>query len=110
MPKFCHIWSTSKFSRLNESQKYCVVWEELSGVESRIILDSVVEGDEETFEVLKNCTVQPLSPGSRTGIPQPDINTFMEILKKSECQFRMPCITLVTKIGSHLIVWLGEVV
>lgn len=42
---------------LNESQKYCVVWEELAGVESRIILDRVVEGDEETFDILKNCTV-----------------------------------------------------
>lgn len=42
---------------LNESQKYCVVGEELAGVESRIILDRVIEEDEETLEVLKNCTV-----------------------------------------------------
>lgn len=55
---------------LNESQKYCVVWEELSGVEFRIILDRVVEGDEGTLEVLKNCTVQPLFPGSRKSIPE----------------------------------------
>lgn len=66
---------------LNESQKYFVVWEELSGAEHRIILDRVVEGNEETFEVLKNCTVQPLSPGPRKSIPQPDINTFMEMFK-----------------------------
>lgn len=40
-----------------------------------------MEGEEKAFEMLKNCTVQPFSPGPRKGIPQPDMNTCMEMLE-----------------------------
>lgn len=79
MLKFRHIWSISKVLCFNESQKYSVAWEELSGLEYRIILDRVVGGEEKTSEMLKNCTVQPFSPGPRKGIPQPDMNMCMEM-------------------------------
>ena len=81
MLKFCHICSISKLLCFDESQKYTVAWEELSGLEYRIILDRVVEGEEETFEMLKNSTVQPLSSGPRKGISQPDMNTCTKMLE-----------------------------
>lgn len=47
----------------------------------RISLDRVVEGEEKTLEMLKNCTVQPFSPSPRECTPQPDMNTCMETLE-----------------------------
>lgn len=80
MLKFRHIWSILKFLCFNESQRYSVAWEELSGLKYGIILDKVVE-EKKAFEMLKNCTVQPFSPGPVKGILQPDMNICMEMLE-----------------------------
>lgn len=63
---------------LGVPQNFCVLMKArstvLSGrnylVWSSGLFWTVVEGDEGTLEVLKNCTVQPLFPGSRKSIPQ----------------------------------------
>lgn len=83
MIKFCHIWSISTLLCFNESQKYSVAWGEVSGLKHRIILDRVVEGEEKTSEMLKNCPVQPFSPSPRKSIPQPYMNTCMGMLENS---------------------------